>query len=181
MSIKVTSLITGARKAGMAFRLMNAETRKLVAGAVQVTTGNVTMRAVANAPVSGPDDRKAKGRPGPGELRDSIRSESSADGLVGSVLAGYGKLVRRRRAAKMVLPLKAKAYERWKAREEKRRALMAERSRAVYAMVINYGSPGRGIPATHFMDRAREAERQPHVNRVKAALQQAADAVGRAA
>jgi hypothetical protein len=48
----------------------------------------------------------------------------------------------------------------------------------VYAMVVNYGSPGRGIPGSRFMDRAKESERSAHISRIRAALDGAAKSAG---
>lgn len=174
MAIKVTSVITGAKRWHQASRMMDEGVRSRVRDATSTTVMAVTARARVNVPVSTPQSRKAKARPGHGELRDTIRGAMSTSGLSGSVMAGHGKLSRRSKRTKPVKlgPMRFKAFQ----RQQKRTALKAQRALGIYAMVVNYGSPGRGIPATHFMDRAKESERAPHIARIKAALRQSADA-----
>lgn len=177
--MKITAVLTGVREWRQAVQMMSVETRHRVRAAIQVTTLAVEEGARRNVPVSGPEDRKAKGRPGPGELRDTIRSSFSNDGLVGFVNAGFGKLARRSRATRPAKfgPMRLKAFQ----RQQKRIALKALRELGVYAMVVEYGSPGRGIPGAFYMTRAKEAQRAQHIARIKAALAGAAASVSRAA
>jgi len=179
VSVKITAIITGARQWHQAVQMMDAATLARVRQAVSDTTLAVEARAKANVPVSGPGSRKAKNRPGPGELRDTIRSSMSTGGTVGFVLAGFGTLPRRSRATKPPKqgPMRLAAFQ----RQQRRLALRQQRELGVYAMVINYGSPGRGIAATHFMDNAKEAEREAHIRRVQNALAQAASAAAQGA
>lgn len=182
MSQKVSGAVvfTGVAEWLQSLKMMNEGTRMRVRDAIQITTAAVAARARINVPISDAADRKAKGRPGPGELRDTIREAYSSGGLAGFVLAGFGKLPRASRATRPTKlgPMKLKAYQRY----QKRQALKAMREIGVYAMVVNYGSPGRGIPASHYMDRAKESERQAHIDRIRAALNNAASAaVSRAA
>lgn len=167
--ITVNTVVTGIRSFSDAARRMDGGVHVNVRGAIQETTEAVAGHARQNVKVSGPEDRKAKNRPGPGELRDSIRTAYAIDGLRGFVLVGYGKLPRRSRAKTAG------------GQARRRKPLRGLRDLGVYAMVNNYGSPGRGIPATHFMDRAREVERQPHVSRISRALAAAATATNGAA
>jgi hypothetical protein len=171
--MKITAAVKGIRSWSQACKTMNAATRADVSVAVHETTTAVEAKAQMNVPVSGANSRKAKGRPGPGELRATIRAEFSEDGLAGFVRAGNGKLPRRSRRTKAIKlgPLTRKAYE----KQQARIALQQERALGSYAMVINYGSPGRGIPGSHYMDRAKESERTAHITRVTRALAHAAD------
>jgi hypothetical protein len=179
MAIKITTLITGARQWIQASQLMQEETRARAREAIQETTMAVGAKARTNVPVSDAADRKAKGRPGPGELRDSIRETFGVSGLIGFVLVGYGKLPRRSRAVRPTKfgPLRLKAFQ----RQQRRQALQAMREIGVYAMVVNYGSPGRGISGSRFLDRAKESERSAHIARMQRALSGAASAAARRA
>jgi len=174
---KITTVITGARQVIQSFKMLDAGTRIRVRSAIQETTLAVENRARTNVPMSGAASRKAQGRPGPGELRDTIRSAFSTTGLAGYVMAGFGKLPRASKAKRPTRlgPLRLAAFQ----RQQKRLALKAQRELGVYAMVVNYGSPGRGIPGSRFMDRARESERTNHIARITRALSQAAAAAER--
>jgi hypothetical protein len=175
MGLKVGMLITGAKQFRFRLQLAVPEVRSNVRAAVVETTEAVVSRARANVPVSDAADRKAQGRPGPGELRNTIRGSFTLDGMMGFVLVGNGKLARRSKAARprMAGPLKLSAF----LRQEAPATLRAQRELGVYAMVVNYGSPGRGIPGSRFLDRARESERANHIGRIRRATRKAVAAV----
>lgn len=179
MGVKITTLVTDARRVGFALKAIDIATRARLRVAVQETTEAVAARSRANVPVSTPASRKAKSRPGPGELRDTIRTAYGVTGLTGYVLVGFGKLPRRSRSRLPTKqgPLRLAAFQ----KQQRRLALQAQNELGVYAMVINYGSPGRGIKATRFIDRAKEAERTAHVSRIQNALAQSASAAAQGA
>lgn len=163
MSAKVTSLVTGLRNVQNAFRGMNAGAQLRAKDAVRATTEAVWAGARARVPVSDAEtSRKAKSRPGPGELRDTIRTTYSEDGLIGYVQAGYGKLKRRSRAR----------TERGKARAARKRRNQpgGTYDLGVYAMVVEYGSPREHKAAQPYMRPARAAEYPKHLERLRAAL-----------
>lgn len=165
---KIVMTIEGDHAVTNLFRSMTPEIVVELRSAVHETTRAVEQGAKMRAPVSagGRESRKAKRRPGPGELRDTIRAEFSDDLLTGYVRAGYGKLRRR---------LKGKAKsKRTKAARARRAAAGAQTDLGVYAMAVEYGSPRRGIPAQPFLRPALEAEKPRHQQRVAAAMVRAA-------
>jgi hypothetical protein len=173
MSLKV---VRGIDDCVAAFRLLNEGTRTRMKGAVRQTTEEVRADAARRVPVSGPDSRKAKGRPGPGELRDTIRTEYAGDGLRGYVEAGYGKLTRRSRAGRGTRKGQEKRNVKI-ARARKARSL-ASRGLGNYAKVVEFGSPAQGKAAQPYMRPAREAAIPRHQARVEAALRDATVAAG---
>lgn len=170
MSVKILMTLNGAQKVRSLFQSLPPGLRKHVGAAVRETTAAVERGAKMRAPVSagGHRSRKAKSRPGPGELRDTIRSNVLDDesGVVGFVSAGHGKLPRR---------LKGKATnKRTKAAKARRRASRGQAKLGAYAMVLEYGSPRQGKTAKPYMRPALEAEKPRHQQRMTRAVQRAA-------
>lgn len=107
-----------------------------------VDVANEAKRRVAISS-GGPRSRKSLSRPGPGELRATIRAEpSKTPEPVAYVKAGHGKLRRRSTA-----------------RDPGKRKAPASTGLGVYAMVVEYGSPHRGVPAQPYLRPAREAKK----------------------
>lgn len=170
MSVKITMTIDGAHQVASLFRSMTPTVRRELAQAIRETTQQVAQGARMRAPTSsgGRSSRKAKRRPGPGELRDTIRAEFTDDGLAGFVKAGYGKLRRRVKGAKS----KRKSARKRAAKVLAARAAAgAQRDRGIYAMPVEYGARNRG--AQPFLRPALEAQKGPHQQRVRHALDRA--------
>jgi len=153
MPIKVTAKIVGSALSGFPRAL--EEMGPALRAALKADAENAARAMAADAkrrvPVSqgGRAGRKAKNRPGPGELRDTIRMEPSrTDAPVAYVMAGTGKL-RRRSKAKT-----AKGRSRAAA---KRAAAGSPQALGAYAMAVEYGAPHRGVAAEPYMRPAREA------------------------
>jgi hypothetical protein len=178
VSVKVTATVEGLSDLRNALRMLNPEVERRAKAAVVETTEIVTSSARANAPVSGPEDRKAKNRLGAGELRDTIRSEYSKEGWVGYVKAGYGKLMRRYHSAERKAIAKAKRGARVR-RARSMAQLVKAMQAGSYAMVVEYGDPKRNKPARPFMRRAFWPEKGRHVERIRAALRASTDTVQR--
>ncbi len=178
--LKVTADVTGMRSFVVALRMLDPAVRRRAAAAVRVSTESATTAARRNVPVSGPEDRKAKHRAGPGELRDTIRSDYAGEGLVGFVKAGQGKLKRRSKrtaAPKRLGPERLRTFMGRLQREAI--AMDASRASGVYAMVVEYGAQDR--PAKPYMRPAANAERGPHTARLAAALRRSVDDAATAA
>lgn len=178
MSAKITMTIDGATQIASLFRSMPPVLQREVRHAIRETTHAVERGAQMRAPISsgGRSSRKARYRPGPGELRDTIRSEFTADGLVGFVRAGHGKLRRRIKGATS----KRKSSRRRAAKiVTARKAAGAQRDRGVYAMVVEYGSPRERKAPQPFLRPALEAEKPRHRQRMEAAVARATQHVER--
>lgn len=176
MSMKITSVVTGVNEVRTAFRMLDTGLQSRLRAAVADTTTEVKAGAMARVPVSGPNARKAKGRPGPGELRDTIRAEIGGDGFVGYVKAGYGKLGRSSRARKATSAGQARRQRKLRAKARKRS--LAAQGVGKYAMVIEFGSPKEHKAAQPYMRPARQAAIPGHAARIQTAINGAVDAAG---
>lgn len=165
MALKVTATVTRLGFFDKALRDFGVQERRLVKDAVIATADAVANDARALVPISsGRLSRKQKGRPGPGELRNTIRVEPSTqpDALVAYVKAGTGTLRRRSRS-----------------KTGKRRVVTATPpALGVYAMAVEYGTPHRGVPAQPYLRPSMDKNRAAHIERVKAAVSRAARSVG---
>lgn len=186
MSVKIRMHLEGAQNLTSVFRKLPLSARKYVKQAIRETTAAVERSARMRAPVSsgGRASRKGKRRPGPGELRDTIRSEfvEDAEGIVGFVKAGRGKLKRR---LKGLTSTRKSSLKRAKKIEKNRKAANTRRRKQMgpltadqanigaYAMVVEYGDKRRGRAAQPFMRPALESQRQPHRQRMERAVNQA--------
>lgn len=155
MASNVTLLAIGFSRLIQALKLADAGVRSRVQVEIRTTTEAIVRGAKARAPISGPEDRKGAGRPGPGELRNTIRSAYTTDGMVGYAMAGFGKLPRARAGGR---------------RRRRTRSQAVSRRLGAYAVTTEYGSPGRGIPAHPYLGPSREAERQGHYERIGQAI-----------
>lgn len=176
MSAKVTGLVSGVNQVRTAFRMLDTGLQARLRAAVAETTSEVQMGAIARVPVSGPGSRKAKSRPGPGELRDTIRAEFTPEGFTGYVKAGYGKLLRSSRAGRATSVGQARRQGTLRAKARARS--LASRKVGAYAMVIEFGSPRQHKAAKPFMRPARQAAIPGHAARVARAVNSAVDAAG---
>lgn len=168
MPIKVTATIVGNALNGFprALSELPLDTRRRLKVDVEQAAREMAVDARRRAPVStgGRASRKAKNRPGPGELRDTIRMEPSrTDAPVAYVVAGTGKFRRRSKA------ITAKGKRRAKAL---RASAQSAPALGAYAMAVEYGSPHRGIAAGPYMRPAREAAAPKFQQRIEAALSQ---------
>jgi hypothetical protein len=176
VSAKITGVVSGISEVRTAFRMLDTGLQARLRGAVAESTHAIEGGAKARVAVSGPNSRKAKGRPGPGELRDSIRSEFSESGFVGYVKAGYGKL---RRSSKAKAPTSAgQARRQGKLRAKAKRRAGSTKGLGMHAMVIEYGAPREGKEAQPYIRPARQAEIEPHAARCQQAINGAVDAAG---
>lgn len=167
--IKIETEVTGVRSFVTALRMLDSAAQRRCGAAVRTTTQAVRDGARSKVPISGPEDRKARHRAGPGELRDTIRDEYTGDGLVGFVKAGYGKLKRRSKRTAKPRRLGPERYKTFMRRLETEAAAMdAQRASGVYAMVVEFGAKDR--PAAPYMRPATRAERGAHTDRLRAAL-----------
>jgi hypothetical protein len=141
--------VTGARQVSTAFSRLDYDLQRRLQEAIRETTEAVAAGARRRVPVL------------TGELRDTIRTEYTPQGNVGLVKAGFGKLRRRSRATG----------------KTRRRRAPAAQGAGVYAMVIEYGSPHRGVAARPFLRPALWAERNRHQGRITGAINAAANAV----
>lgn len=173
---KITSVVSGVNQVRTAFRLLDTDLQHRLRTAVAETTSDVTAGARARAPVSGPNARKAKWRPGPGELRDSIRGEIGSDGFVGYVKAGYGKLRRSSRAGAPKSVGQARRQQKLRAKAKARS--LASRGIGQHAMVIEYGSPAQGKAAKPYLRPSRQAAIPRHEARLTAAINGAVETAG---
>lgn len=192
MAVKVTARITGNALNGFARSLkqLSVDGKAQLKAAVELTAQEVADDARRRVPVSdtGPKSRKAKDRPGPGELRKTIRWEpSTTDAPVAYVKAGEGKLRRRSRAktakgkarAKRVRsPVKFEDFS--FGRDESVFFQKASRAKAygVYAMAVEYGAPHRGVAARPYLRPATRAKRSVLIARATEALRAAARQAG---
>jgi hypothetical protein len=154
--MKVTTEVLGIPNVRTALRVLQPETQKRLSMEVRVTAARVVAGAKARVHVRS------------GELKDTIRGDSSSDGLVAFVKAGYGTLKRRSRA---------------KVGSKRRRRGSAKRlgpvEPGIYAMVEEFGSQTN--QAHPYMFPALEAERQDHISRSDRALKGAVAAADGAA
>jgi hypothetical protein len=177
MSVKIRMHLEGVSRVTSTFRALPESVRKHARVAVRETTRAVEQGAKMRAPVSagGRTSRKGNRRPGPGELRDTIRSTvwDFPDGITGFVNVGHGKLKRR---------LKGKNARTEKVRRERKKArgrkqmgplTVDQANIGAYGMVVEYGDKRRGRPAKPFLRPALEAQRQPHRQRMERAVNQA--------
>lgn len=162
-------VVSGLREVQASFRLLDTGLQTRLRAAVAETTAEVKTGAMARVPVSGPDGRKAKSRPGPGELRDTIRGELTSDGFAGYVKAGYGKLGRASRAREVKSAGQVRRQRSLRAKARARS--FASRGLGNYAMVVEFtGKP--------YMRPARQAAIPGHQARVQRAINGAVDAAG---
>jgi hypothetical protein len=173
VTVKILMTLEGAQKVNAIFNRLPDDLRVHVRQAIGETTRAVERGAKARVPVSGGGraSRKAKSRPGPGELRDTIRSSvhEDASGIVGFVNAGFGKLPRR---------LKGKNTRTEKVRKARRRKKMGPVTRedaklGAYAMVVEYGSPRQKKAAKPYLRPALATEKPRHQQRMVKAIQRA--------
>lgn len=121
-----------------------------------------------------------------GELRATIRSEFSKDGLTGWAKAGYGKLLRRSRRQKNS-EASEQRYGKAKARNETRalqfrlannsRQAMSVADLGVYAPVVEHGDRKRNKPKRAFMAPAFAAEVDGIQTSMQRSLQRSANQV----
>lgn len=166
MAVKVTARITGNALNGFprSLKQLSVQGRANLTAAVLLTAQDVATEARRRVRVSstGPTSRKAKNRPGPGELRDTIRAEpSNGTAPVAYVKAGMGKLRRRSKATTT------------KGKQRKRTTTAANKALGVYAMAVEYGAPHRGIAAKPYLRPAIKAKRGVLVARAAEALRAA--------
>lgn len=171
-----TKIVSGLSQVRTAFRLLDTGLQARLRGAVAETTHAVRAGAVSRVPVSGPNARKAKNRPGPGELRDTIREEFGSDGFAGYVKAGYGKLKRASRAKPPKTAGQARRQAKLQAKARSRS--LASRGIGQYAMVVEFGSPKEGKAPQPYMRPARQAEIGNHRARIEQAINGAVAAAG---
>lgn len=174
MSVKILMQLEGAQKVRSIFAHLPPSLRRHVRDAIAETTQAVERGAKMRVPVSGGgrQSRKATSRPGPGELRDTIRSAVHEDegGIAGFVNAGYGKLRRRITGSTS----KRKSARKRAANILKRRQQSgAQKSLGVYAMVVEYGSPREKKAAKPYLRPALEAEKPRHNQRMTRAIRRA--------
>jgi hypothetical protein len=181
MSQKVgMSLVFDAKRVQAAFKMMRGEVRARMQQQVKESTERVESGAKARVPVSGPASRKAKNRLGPGELRNTIRSELSPEGLTGFVKAGFGQGHRKSRVSRPMgrnqRVLNATQFMRAQHAEALRMNAAMDRTAGRHAMNVEYGVPSRGQPAQPFLRPAKEAELPALRKGVGDALRGAVDA-----
>lgn len=181
MSFVKVVMDRGFQKAALNMKILNPATRARVREAISETTVAIAAHARQLVPVSTEASRKAAGRPGPGELRDTIRESMSATGLVGYVHAGYGDVKRRSRRRSTRAPSQNVPRLATFERRQRRAALAAQSEMGIYAMVVEYGNPHRGVPARPFLRPAFEKERAAHIDRIRKALEGAIQEVARRA
>ncbi len=135
MSLNVKFILDSAAKFAREMELLDAETKTRTKQAIERGTRAVVAKAKARAPKRS------------GELAYSVRAEFSKNGMVGYAKAGFGKLLRRSRAATQ------KGQERAQRRGEQNKLnyALANNSRqalsssdiGVYAPVVERGDPRR--------------------------------------
>lgn len=152
--MKVTTEVLGVPNVRTALRVLQPETQKRLAGEVETTANRVVAGAKGRVPVLS------------GELEGTIRHDTSKDGLVAFVKAGYGSLKRRSRA---------KVGSK---RRRQRAKQLGPVEPGIYAMVVEFG--GQGREAQPYLFPALEQERAGHVSRADAALRGAVQAAERA-
>lgn len=144
--------ITRKGNFGRAIQTLEIDGKRLVRDVVLTAAEHIANDAKRRVSISTALSRKAKTRPGPGELRDTIRAEAGkADMPVAYVRAGLGKLRRRSRAT----TAKGKAA----AARVRRMSAKSQQALGVYAMVIEYGAPQRGVAAHPYMRPSLDHER----------------------
>lgn len=90
------------------------------------------------------------------ELKDTIRSDLSRDGLTGLVKAGFGQLKRRSRSTGK--------------RRRKSRVQMGPIEPGIYAMVVEFGDKNRNKPAEPYFFPAFDAEKPALVEGIRSAI-----------
>lgn len=149
--MNIKAALEGADQFQRAIRLADAGVRARTKDAIKRGTKAVAARAISKAPKRS------------GELASTIRDEYSKDEMVGFVKVGYGKLLRRSRAANK------DARERHQTKrvlKRYKRALATTSSQAlsvtdlgVYAPVVERGDKRRHKPAQPFVIPALREER----------------------
>jgi hypothetical protein len=156
------TLVFEPKRVFAAFKMMSEKVRTQMQTQVHDSTERVADGSRTRVPTSGSASRKAKGRLGPGELRNTIRTDYAEDLLTGYVKAGNGKLGRRvgrrRKGAPNQRVLNAKQAMRRDHSAALRINNAMDRAAGVYAMVVEFGSPGRGLPAQPYLRPSKEAE-----------------------
>ena len=147
MSAKVTMVLAGASELKRALQLAIPRTRASVVAAIAKNTKAVEAKTHAGAPKV------------TGELASTIRDEYAADGLVGMVKVGYGKLPRRSKAATQ------KGIKRAKGRKRKT-------GKGAYAPVVDRGDQRRHIKAARFLSRPFEQQKPTAIKDIDRALNQ---------
>lgn len=140
--------VTGVRQVTTAFSRLDIVLRQHLQQASRESTEAVATGARRRVPVK------------TGELRDTIRTEYTPEGNAGFVKAGFGKLRRRTTGTR-----------------KRRTTTPSSTQLGVYAMVIEYGSPHRGVSARPFLRPALHAERSRHRSRIESAINSAANSV----
>lgn len=145
--------VTGAQLVRRALALLGTGTRDRVMGVIRDGVRRAEQEAKSRVPVDS------------GELRATIRTEMSADGMTGFLQAGYGTLRRRSRSTGK--------------RKARRRVPTLENTLpGVYAMVIEFGDPRRNRAPHPYIVPAIEAVRPIVRAAVEAAVQDAVREVG---
>ncbi len=153
MSIKITAALAGAEQLIRAIKLANPETHARVAAAIRTNTKAVTLEAKGRAPIK------------TGELAGTIRDEYAADGLVGFVKVGLGKLPRRSRATT------ARGLARAGGRARKV-------GLGAYAPVVERGDPRRHHQPHPFLMPAFRDRRETAMADIKTALDKSLEGIG---
>lgn len=146
--------VTGARQVATAFSKLDYELQRRLRDAIRESTEAVARGARARVHVR------------TGELKSTIRTEYSPEGHVGFVKAGFGKLRRRSRST---------------GKRRRVRTAKTTTGTGAYAMVVEYGSPHRGVAARPYLRPAFHAERSRHRARIEAAVNAAASSVAQRA
>lgn len=159
---QVTALLEGVPDLFRALELTNARTKANTIKAVEHGTRAVERRAHQKVPKRS------------GELDQTIRSEFTADGMVGYVKAGYGKLLRRSRsttgdASGRYAKAKnrvARQQLRFRNAKTSKQALAAS-NLGNYGPVVERGDPRRKKPAQPYLNPAL-TEETPAIKRALA-------------
>jgi hypothetical protein len=165
--------------------------RSRVREAISQTVMDVYADARQGAPVSTAKSRKAAGRRGSGELRDTIRPSMADHGLDGYVHVGFGrlrKMSQRQRDKRDLIRLKQNSRRRigpMRPNEfaKAQRRVLAAQNKVLggYAAIIEWGNPSRGIAPNPFMRRALWKNQSAHTQRIRAALSRSVSDVARKA
>ncbi len=154
MSAKFSMLLAGAEQLTRALKLANPKTRARVAKAIHDSTNAIAQAAKARAP------RKS------GEMANTIRAEFAADGLVGFVKVGLGKLPRRSKAKT------AKGLVRARGRTRKV-------GPGAYAPVVERGDPRRNRKPHPFLIPAFDQRKPQAVADIKNAMDNTVEEIAR--
>ena len=126
--MKVTVKITGDKAILGSLSLMNVKGRQRLEKAVDRSSANVLAGAIARVHVRS------------GELKKTIRRKISTSGMSATIMAGYGQLERKGKAA-----------------GKRARGIKVNQGKGVYAPVEEFGSQTN--PANPFLFPALEAEK----------------------